>query len=134
QHLKQLGFGLFPWIAVAPVAAIRFFTDEDPAAPAARGGRTPGRARFGSLLLVTWFVVGYVAGTVQAAGVADLHVPVGPALLLLVGGYLDDLLDDARPLPFAGLTVLVGALILGRDFFLFPEQYVAVHMMEQVRW
>ncbi|HZS38014.1 MAG TPA: glycosyltransferase family 39 protein [Polyangia bacterium] len=134
SHLKQLGFGLFPWIAVAPVAAMRFFSDADPDAATVRDGRTPARERFGAMLLVTWFVVGYLAGTVQAAGVADLHIPVGPALLLLVGGYLDELLDDPRPLPFAGLTVAVGALILGRDFFLFPEQYVAVHMMEQVRW
>jgi 4-amino-4-deoxy-L-arabinose transferase-like glycosyltransferase len=132
-HLKQLGMGLFPWVALVPIAAMRFFADSDKPAPSMTG-RTPARDRFGALLLMSWFIVFYVAGTVQSAGVADLHLPVGPALMLLIGGYLDELIDDPRLLPFAGLAVSVAVIILGRDFFLFPEQYVAVHMMEQVRW
>jgi hypothetical protein len=122
SHLVRLGFGLFPWIALAPVAALRAFEDG------------PVRARFGGLLLVSWFVVTYVAATFSFAGVQDLHVPVGPALMLLAGWYLDGALRDGKLVPFAALAVALGALVLGRDFFVFPEQFIGVHVLEAVRW
>jgi hypothetical protein len=37
-------------------------------------------------------------------------------------------------MPFAGLVVALGAVILGRDFFLFPESYVGAHISETIRW
>jgi 4-amino-4-deoxy-L-arabinose transferase-like glycosyltransferase len=120
--LTKIGFALFPWIAIAPLGAIRALDDGAP------------RKRFGWLVLLTWTIVTYVSATLQAGGVQELQPPVGPALMLLVGGFVDELLDDPRPLPFAGLAVALGALVLGRDFFLFPEHYVAVHMLEAVRW
>jgi 4-amino-4-deoxy-L-arabinose transferase-like glycosyltransferase len=126
QHLKQFGFGLFPWIALAPMAGIDAL--ETPRSADAD------RARYGKLVLVCWFVVTYVAGTIQAAGVADLALPVAPAVLLLIGGYLDERLDEPQRFPFAGLTAGLGAIILGRDFFLFPESYVGVHILESIRW
>ena len=121
-HLVRLGFGMFPWIAMVPVAALRAF-DEGPQ-----------RARFGGLLLLSWVVVIYVAATFALAGVQDLHVPVGPALMLLAGWYLDGALRDGKQVPFAALAVALGALILGRDFFNFPEQFIGVHVLEAVRW
>jgi 4-amino-4-deoxy-L-arabinose transferase-like glycosyltransferase len=126
--LKQLGFGLFPWIALLPMAGIHALqsttSDEEPG----------DRDRFGKIVLISWFVVLYVAATLQAAGAQELLLPAAPAALLLVGAWLDDLLDSPEPQPFAALTAALGAVVIGRDFFVFPEQYVGVHMLETIRW
>ncbi len=126
--LKQLGFGLFPWIALLPMAGIHALqsttTDAEPGE----------RDQFGRLVLVAWFVMLYIAATLQAAGAQELLVPAAPAALLLVGAWLDDLLDVPDAQPFAALTAALGAIIIGRDFFVFPEQYVGVHMLETIRW
>jgi 4-amino-4-deoxy-L-arabinose transferase-like glycosyltransferase len=124
-HLLRVGFQMFPWIALSPPAAIRALDD-----------RQDEQQRIGGTLLIAWTAILWVAGTLHSASVQDLHVPLGVPLLLLVGGYLDSVLADpaAKPLPFAALAVALAALVLGRDFFLFPEQFVGVHMLEPVRW
>jgi 4-amino-4-deoxy-L-arabinose transferase-like glycosyltransferase len=139
-HLKALGFAAFPWVALAPLAALRALTlvESAPAAATTDAKNVvetdAGRERFGALFLLAWIVVLYVAGTFQSAGVVELSLPLLPMVLLLIGGYLDDVLSQVEPLPFAGLVAALGALILGRDFFLFPESYVGAHITESIRW
>ncbi|HEX9103122.1 MAG TPA: hypothetical protein VF997_13010, partial [Polyangia bacterium] len=126
--LKQLGFGLFPWIALLPIAGIQALastTSDDEPAP---------REWFGRVVLVCWFVALYLTGTLEAAAVQDVLVPAAPAVLLLVGAYVDDLLDSDETQPFAALTAALGAVIIGRDFFVFPEYFVGAHMIESLRW
>ncbi|HWE30041.1 MAG TPA: glycosyltransferase family 39 protein [Polyangia bacterium] len=126
--LKQLGFGLFPWIALLPMAGIHALSsttsDEEP----------QGREWFGRVALVCWFVSLYLTGTLEAAAVQDVLVPAAPAVLLLIGAYLDDVLDAEEVQPFAALTAALGALVIGRDFFVFPEYFVGAHMVESLRW
>ena len=126
--LKQLGFGLFPWIALLPMAGIHALSsttsDAEPTA----------RETYGRIVLVAWFVALYVGAALEAAAVQDVLVPAAPALLLLVGSYLDDVLDSGEVQPFAALTAALGALIIGRDFYVFPETYVGAHMLETIRW
>jgi hypothetical protein len=55
-------------------------------------------------------------------------------VLLLVGAYLDDFLDAEELQPFAALTAALGALVIGRDFYEFPEYFVGAHMIESLRW
>jgi 4-amino-4-deoxy-L-arabinose transferase-like glycosyltransferase len=127
--LKQLGFGLFPWIALLPMAGIHALasTTDDVEAPP--------REWFGRIALVCWFVALYVTGTLEAAAVQDVLVPAAPAVLLLIGGYLDDVvLTSDEMQPFAALTAALGALVIGRDFFVFPEYFVGAHMIESLRW
>jgi len=126
--LKQLGFGLFPWIALLPMAGIHALasTTDDVEAPP--------REWFGRVALVCWFVALYLTGTLEAAAVQDMLVPAAPAVLLLVGSYLDDVLDTDEVQPFAALTAALGALVIGRDFFVFPEYFVGAHMVETLRW
>jgi 4-amino-4-deoxy-L-arabinose transferase-like glycosyltransferase len=125
-HLVRIGFQLFPWIALSPMGLIRALDDR-------RG--TP-RQQMGGALLVAWIASTFIAGTIQSAAVQDLHLPLGIPLLLLAGSYLDDVLDDpeSRLLPFAALAAGLGAIVLGRDFFGAPEQFVGVHLLEPVRW
>jgi hypothetical protein len=132
SHLKSLGFAAFPWIALAPLAAMRTLTVAGEAADGASDETR--RLRFGAVLLLAWLALTYVAGTFQSAGVSELTLPLLPVVLLLVGSYLDDALGEIEPLPFAGLVAALGAVILGRDFFLFPESYVGAHIAESIRW
>jgi Dolichyl-phosphate-mannose-protein mannosyltransferase len=137
--LKQLGFGLFPWIALLPMAGIHALqsTTSDPPTPTAvpdSAAPANPREEFGKVVLIAWFVTLYVAATLQAAGAQELLLPAAPAALLLIGAWLDDLLDSPDPQPFAALTAALGAVVVGRDFFVFPEQYVGVHMLETIRW
>src|SRR5262249_31734583 len=92
------------------------------------------REWFGRVVLVAWFVALYTGATVQAAAVQDLLVPAAPPVLLLVGAYLDDILDSGDRQPVAALAVALGALIIGRAFSMKPEYYVGAHMLETVRW
>jgi len=126
--LKQLGFGLFPWIALLPIAGIHAL------APTTSDDEPAGREWFGRVVLVCWFVALYLTSTLEAAAVQDVLVPAAPAVLLLVGAYLDDLLDSDEAQPFAALTAALGALVIGRDFFVFPEYFVGAHMIETLRW
>ena len=126
--LKQLGFGLFPWVALLPMAGIHALSsttsDVEP----------PAREWFGRVALVCWFVALYLTGTLEAAAVQDILVPAAPAVLLLVGAYLDDVLDSTEVQPYAALTAALGALVIGRDFYVFPEYFVGAHMIETLRW
>jgi len=126
--LKQLGFGLFPWIALLPIAGIHAL------APTTGDSPVEGREWFGRVALVCWFVALYLCGTLEAAAVQDVLVPAAPAVLLLVGAYLDDLLESDEVQPFAALTAALGALVIGRDFYVFPEYFVGAHMVETLRW
>ncbi|HEY2748555.1 MAG TPA: hypothetical protein VGL86_28225, partial [Polyangia bacterium] len=126
--LKQLGFGLFPWIALLPIAGIHAL------ASTTTSDEPPAREWFGRVALVCWFVSLYLTSTLEAAAVQDVLVPAAPPILLLVGAYLDDLLDADELQPFAALTAALGALVIGRDFYVFPEYFVGAHMLESLRW
>jgi 4-amino-4-deoxy-L-arabinose transferase-like glycosyltransferase len=126
--LRQLGFGLFPWIALLPMAGIHALSsttsDVEP----------QGREWFGRVVLVAWFMALYITATIHAAGVQELLVPAAPVVMLLVGAYLDDVLDSGEVQPFAALTAALGAVIIGRDYYVTPEYYVGAHMLETIRW
>jgi 4-amino-4-deoxy-L-arabinose transferase-like glycosyltransferase len=126
--LRQLGYGLFPWVALLPMAGIHALSsttsDDEPQA----------RDWFGRVTLVCWFVSLYSMGLLQAAGAQELLLPLAPAVLLLVGAYLDDLLDSDELQPFAALTAALGAIMIGRDLYMQPESYVGAHMIETLRW
>ncbi|MDB4964322.1 MAG: hypothetical protein JWN44_11 [Myxococcales bacterium] len=126
--LKQIGFGLFPWIALLPMAGIHALSsttsDSEPDA----------RDLFGRVVCVAWFVSIYCTGVLESAAVQDVLIPAAPPVLLLVGLYLDDVLDSPELQPYAALTVALGAIIIGRDFYVFPEYYVGAHMLEAIRW
>jgi 4-amino-4-deoxy-L-arabinose transferase-like glycosyltransferase len=126
---RLLGFGLFPWSALAlfavlsPLAAL----DEDPP-PEARS-----RA-FGVLLLVFSVVFGLAAATLQLHLVGQAKLAVLPALALLLGRWLGD--PEAAP-PVnrvLGLVVATGTLILTRDLWLSPEELFSVHLPAKITW
>lgn len=128
QHLFKTGVQLFPWVALVPIAIARGLS---------RGGaRSDGDeiSPLGRPLLVAWAVTSWIASLLTAAAVQELPTAHVVPLALLCGALLEDLLRDPRPQPFAGLTVAVIAVVVGRDLMGQPESFIGVHVLEAVRW
>jgi Dolichyl-phosphate-mannose-protein mannosyltransferase len=95
--VKQLGFGLFPWVAAVPGALGEL----------ARV-RLAGRSRSDDLVLFAglWAVVGYVTMSLSATKFHHYIFPAVPAFAILCAVFVDRLIGD-------GLEAHLGALLLG---------------------
>ncbi len=120
SQLKQLGFAFFPWVALAPIALALLLRQEQ---------RT-----YSGLALAAWSILGYGVMTVQISASVEQIAPIGAALALTCGWYLDRALTDNEPLPLDGLLVGLVAIFIGRDYVVAPEEYIGAHLSEAVRW
>jgi len=95
--LRELGYGLLPWIGIAPAAL---------AAAVMRPVRELGRRNlvwFGAV----WFVVAYALVSLSVTKFHHYILPAVPGLAIAIGCYLDDLLE--RPTGrAAAVTALLG--------------------------
>lgn len=142
--LKGLGFYLFPWSGLVPLAFVALFSQLDPApAPADADAATSSEVsdgsaaygRFALLLPLAWFATTYVLTTLQCALVADVSFPAAPALALLLGPYLARLLREPETGGAAsGLCAALCIVMVGRDFFFAPEQLMSAHLTDTLRW
>jgi len=131
--IRGLGFYLFPWIGLSPLAIAGVFTSAPP--PDAPPPAETARARFSELLPLAWFSVTYLLTTLHCALVGDISFPAVPALALLIGTYLARLLDQpAAGGVAAGLCGALGMAMIGHDYFFAPEQYLSGHLSEPLRW
>lgn len=137
--LKTIGFVMFPWVALVPVALAQLVvaptmqTDQAEARSVPSDPETE-RAQVSDLVLLSWIAVGYVLHTLQTALVQESAFASLPALALIVGGYLDRVLDGKRPSLAALLSTGLFALFVSRDFFFGPEQYLSAQLTETLRW
>lgn len=140
--LKSIGFFLFPWSALLPLALAGLLggtlrgAATAAADPADRDGASGRRAALGAILPLAWFGTSYLLTTLQAAAVAEVGLVGVGALALALGLYLEALAlePDRRG---GALAALCGALLLcavGRDFFFQPEQYLSAQLAETLRW
>ena len=159
QHLVKVGVGLFPWVALVPIAVVAAFaprttdtSDEatrvrrsaelhpyregDGAVPHdQRRPKDPDQEQDGAgFVLIAWLVATWITGVVQAALVVDLWPLSVLPLALLVGRYLDTVADDGAPQPFAALAILLTGLMVTHDIFAQPDLLVGNHLLETVRW
>ncbi len=121
SQLKQLGFAFFPWVALLPVAMAALFRQE-------------GDRRYAALGLLAWIVLGYGVMSLQVAATVEVIAPIGAALALAAGAYVDQLLSENRPLPMEGFLVGIVALFIGRDYVVAPEEFISAHLTETIRW
>jgi 4-amino-4-deoxy-L-arabinose transferase-like glycosyltransferase len=110
--LRELGFGLFPWIALAPSAlawvAMRRFRSEAPPAP---GGAPAGRRQEIFWLGAIWFVAAYGVVSMSMTKFHHYILPGIPGLAIAVGCFLDDMLTQklgrvAKAVALVGLPLL----------------------------
>lgn len=127
--IKQLGFGLFPWSALAVFALGR---------PLIRLGggdeRDGGRLAFGQLYLLVFAAFGFALGTVFLLMTGEARFPALAPIALAIGVLLDEALEGERPEPVLGLLVATGTMVVARDLVLTPEELVAVHTLNKVKW
>ncbi len=137
--IRELGFGLFPWSAVALFALARPLTRLDGdgsagASPDAPALRTNARLAFVELYLLFFAGLGYASSSYRDIVLGQARYVALPAIALAIGAFIDEALDGARPEPVAGLLMATGTMVVARDFYLSPEDLASVHLFEKVHW
>lgn len=115
HFMRWLGYGLFPWSGLVPAALARFFV-------------TPGRLKINDdksramLLLLLWAVISFALFTLSSTKFHHYIFPVLPALAMLVGVALDEVLDEERPAPWPMFVLGLGlAGLIGWDIGADPQ-------------
>ncbi len=127
--VRQIGFGLFPWSAIAVFALGRALVrlgDEDP-----KGG---GRLAFGQLYLLVFAAFGFALSSVFVLMTGDARFPALAPIALALGVFLDEALEGERAEPVLGLLAATGTMVVARDFFLTPEELFSVHLLQKLKW
>jgi hypothetical protein len=127
--IRQLGFGLFPWSAVAIFALARPLTRLD-----GEGVSTNTRLAFVSLFLLLFSGLGFAVSGYLNVVQSDVRYVALPAIALALGTFLDEALEGNAAEPVAGLLMSIGTMIIARDFFLAPEELASVHTIDKVKW
>jgi hypothetical protein len=130
--VRELGFGLFPWSAVAVFALARPLIRLD--ADRERGPQTNSRLAFVELYLLFFAGMGYALSSYRDIVLGNARYEALPAIALAIGAFLDEALEGLRPEPVAGLLMATGTMIVARDFYLAPEDLASVHLFEKVHW
>ncbi|HVZ70838.1 MAG TPA: glycosyltransferase family 39 protein [Polyangia bacterium] len=131
--VRELGFGLFPWSAVAVFALARPLARLDDDGEAG-GARTNARLAFGQLYLLLFAGLGFALSSYRLVILGEARALCLPAIALAIGAFLDEALDGRRAEPVGGLLMATGTMIVARDFFLAPEELVSVNLYEKVKW
>jgi 4-amino-4-deoxy-L-arabinose transferase-like glycosyltransferase len=87
-YLGQLGYGLFPWIALVPLGLMSCF-GRDGGPVASRSGSRLDVANDGALLLLAWFGVVFALFTAMGTKFHHYIAPAVPPLAMLVGVALE---------------------------------------------
>jgi 4-amino-4-deoxy-L-arabinose transferase-like glycosyltransferase len=125
--IRQAGFGLFPWSALAFFALGRALIDADEQSPRAGAGLY--------FLLLATFVL--AASTVRARLVGDGRFTALAPVALALGSFLDDGLgspEDAAGDRLLALLAAVGTVLVARDLYLEPEELFSVHTLAKIKW
>lgn len=128
-YLRYLSFGMFPWSAFLPVALLRAATER----LGKRKERTPSQ-RF-TLLVVLWAVSLFVFFTATTTKFHHYIFPVVVPAALLIGWWLDRLLESKERVAVGIAAFLVLAVVLiGRDLGAEPWQLVDLFTYHYKSW
>jgi hypothetical protein len=127
--IRELGFGMFPWSAVAVFALARPLIRLD-----GEGAPTNARLGFGQLYLFLFAGLGFALSTYRLIIFGEARAVNLAPIALAVGVFLDEALEGRRSEPVAGLLMATGTMIVARDFYLAPEELASVHLFEKVKW
>lgn len=127
--VKQLGFGLFPWSALAVFALGR------PLIRLGGGGEPDGdRLAFSQLYLLIFAAFGFGLSSLFVIMTGEARFVALAPIALAVGSLLDEALEGERAEPVLGLLVATGTMVVARDFVLEPAELVSVHTLAKVTW
>jgi 4-amino-4-deoxy-L-arabinose transferase-like glycosyltransferase len=117
--LRELGYAVLPWVAIAPAALATI------AMRPVRDVHRQGIYWFGAI----WFVAGYALVSLSVTKFHHYVLPAIPGLAIVVGCYLDDIIDrrDGRA---AAAIAVVGLPLLGLVLYdLVSAQNAAQHFI-----
>jgi 4-amino-4-deoxy-L-arabinose transferase-like glycosyltransferase len=125
--LRAVGFGLFPWSALA------FFGLGRPAALLVGGGEDPAgspeaRRLFAGLVLLLFAGLGFTFGTAQVLLTGERRFALLVPLALAAGALLDDIQARRVRSPVLALIVATGTMLLARDLVQEPEGLASAHL------
>jgi len=127
--VRQLGFGLFPWSALAVFALGR---------PLVRlgGGNEPegDRLAFVQLYLLVFAAFGFALSSFFVLMTGEARFVALAPIALAIGALLDEALEGERAEPVLGLLIATGTMVVARDFDITPEELVSVHTLAKVKW
>jgi 4-amino-4-deoxy-L-arabinose transferase-like glycosyltransferase len=126
---RLLGFGLYPWsalalfVVMAPLVAL----DEEPTAAE--------RSRLFAVLLPGFAVVfGLACATLQLHLIGQARLAMLPAVALILGRWLAEPTPAAPANRVLGLVVVTGTLLLTRDLWHAPQELLSVHLPARIKW
>lgn len=121
---EQIGFGLFPWICLAPIALGRMGL-----------GGSRGTSALGARMLFGWAAVAWVLASVLLRKVGPVQYAAVPAVAAGIGVWLDELLtkreqDNKSALvpPLVALFALFAVIVLSKDIKSFPATFLSLHL------
>jgi 4-amino-4-deoxy-L-arabinose transferase-like glycosyltransferase len=112
--LRELGYGLLPWIAVAPAAlGWSVMRGRGPAKTGAASASSPEDVRRQGIIWLgaIWFVSSYAVVSMSMTKFHHYVLPAIPGLAIVIGCYLDDLMRRGTTRA-AAATALVGIPLL----------------------
>jgi hypothetical protein len=130
--VRELGFGLFPWSAVAIFALARPLVRLD--ADGTSAPRSNPRLAFVELYLLIFAGLGYALSSYRDIVLGQARYEALPAIALAIGAFLDEALEGLSAEPVAGLLMATGTMVVARDFYQSPEDLASVHLFEKVHW
>ena len=114
HFIKWLGYGLFPWGSFIPAALAQI--------PFGKQVGTRTDAQRARLFLLLWFVLSFTLFTLSSTKFHHYIFPCVPALGILVGLYLDDLLRGKTKHSLSLYAVVVTLFVLvGFDLIAEPQ-------------
>jgi hypothetical protein len=128
--VRELGFGLFPWSALAVFALARPLVRLDESDQQ----RTNTRLAFGQLYLFFFAGLGFALCAYSVLVLGEGRYVALPAIALAIGVFFDEALEGHRSEPVAGLLIATGTMVVARDFFLDPEELVSAHLTDKIKW
>jgi 4-amino-4-deoxy-L-arabinose transferase-like glycosyltransferase len=120
--IRQIGFGLFPWSALA------FFALGQPLASADEERLPPAR-----MALLFFAAFAFALATARGLLVGEGRFAALAPIALALGAFLDDQFERP-PERIVALLAGVGTIVLARDLFLEPQELFSLHTLEKVKW
>lgn len=123
--VHQLGIGMFPWSALVPAALLRWISGS--------GAPRDRRQHLASFALV-WAAVVFSLFSLMETKFHHYTLPVIPPLAILLGLWLDDVLESRRVASILGVIAGVGlTLLLLRDLVRDPQHLVVMFIYKYDR-
>ena len=106
--VRELGYAVWPWVAVAPGALVWAVIRRRAQAPTPAEARAQGIFWLGAI----WFVAAYALVSVSMTKFHHYVLPAVPGLAICIGCFLDDLLARGRQLAGRGWSRVSALLVI----------------------